>query len=98
MMLWLSVSVILKNKTAFDTQKGANLGIKCARMRLAVGRRRTRWGSFSATPDTLAAIGGKGAYFERGMGKGKEGDGNREREDGKGMEGREGSPCIRSHK
>ena len=26
-----------KNKAAFDTQKGANLGLKCARMRLAAG-------------------------------------------------------------
>ena len=28
MMLWLSVSVILKNKAALDTQKGASLGQK----------------------------------------------------------------------
>ena len=37
MMLWLSVSVIKKNKAAFDTQKGANLDLKCVRMRLAAG-------------------------------------------------------------
>jgi len=34
MMLWLSVSV-----SCIRTQKGANLGLKCARMRLAVGLR-----------------------------------------------------------
>jgi len=28
MMLWLSVSIILKNKAALDTQKGASLGQK----------------------------------------------------------------------
>ena len=40
----------LKNKAALDTQKGANLGLKRARMRLAAGLRgaRTRWGSLSA--------------------------------------------------
>ena len=79
-------------------------------MRLAAGSARTRWGSLSAPPDPLAAIGGgvptsKGERRE-GIGKGKERDGKREREDGKegegrkGMEGkvREGSPCMRSHK
>ena len=35
MMLWLSVSVIKKNKGALDTQKGASLRLKCVRMRLA---------------------------------------------------------------
>jgi len=39
MMLWLSVPVIKKNKAALDTQKGASLGLKCARMRLAAGLR-----------------------------------------------------------
>jgi len=38
-------------KAALDTQKGANLGLKCVRMR-------TRWGSLSAPPDPLVAIGG----------------------------------------
>ena len=28
MMLWLSVSIIFKNKAALDTQKGASLGQK----------------------------------------------------------------------
>ena len=27
----------MKNKAALDTQKGANLGLKCVRMRLAAG-------------------------------------------------------------
>ena len=39
LMLWLSVSVIFKNKAALDTQQGANLGLKCVRMRLAAGLR-----------------------------------------------------------
>jgi len=39
MMLWLSVSVILKNKPALHTQKGANLGLKCVRTRLEAGLR-----------------------------------------------------------
>ena len=41
----------LKNKSALHTQKGANLGLKCVRMR-------THWGSLSAPPDPIAAIGG----------------------------------------
>jgi len=39
MMLWISVSVILKNKAALHTHKGANLGLKCVRMRSAAGLR-----------------------------------------------------------
>jgi len=58
-MLWLSVSVILKNKAALDTQKGANLGLKCVRMRLVAGL----CPSLSTPPDPLAAIRGRGAYF-----------------------------------
>jgi len=74
----------LKNKAAFDTEKGANLGLKCARMRLAAGLARTRWGSAQAPPDHLAAIGGgvptskgrEGKKWEKGrkgMGRGREG-------------------------
>ena len=47
MMLWLSVPVILKNKAALDTQKGASLDLKCVRMRLTAGLRPDplgRWG------------------------------------------------------
>ena len=49
MMLWLSVSVILK-KAAFDTQKGANLGLKCARMRLAAGLHPDPLGELQRSP------------------------------------------------
>ena len=38
MMLWLCISN-LKNKAALHTQKGASLGLKCVRMRLAAGLR-----------------------------------------------------------
>ena len=31
------ISNLKKNKAALDTQKGASLGLKCVRMRLAVG-------------------------------------------------------------
>jgi len=43
----LSVSVIQKNKAALDTQKGANLGLKCVKMRLAPA------GGSWALPQTL---------------------------------------------
>ena len=60
----------LKNKAALDTQKGASLSLKCVRMRLAAGLRRTRWESLSAPPDPLVAIGG-GCLLLRGReGKG----------------------------
>jgi len=81
MMLWLSVSVIKKtNKAALDTQKGASLGLKCVRMRLAAG----------LCPDPLATIGGGCLLLSlgregMGMGKGKEGDGK-----GVGRKGRGG--------
>ena len=51
------ISNLKKNKAAFDTQKGANLGLKCAECVW------TRLGSLSAPPDPLAAIGGRCAYF-----------------------------------
>ena len=61
------------------------------------GSARTRWGSLSATPDPLAAIGG--AYFQgkgrEGKGKGKEGDGKGK--GGRAEEGRDGrgrTTCI----
>ena len=56
--MWLSVSVIKKNKVALDTQIGANLGLKCARMRLAAGLRPDPLGELERSPDPLAAIGG----------------------------------------
>ena len=89
----------LKNKAAFDTQKGANLGLKCARMRLAAGLRPDPLGELKRSPRPPSRNWGgmptsKGERRE-GMGKWKERDGKREREDGK---GREGSPCMHSHK
>jgi len=88
-MMWLSVSVIFKNKAAFDTQKGANLGLKCARMRLAAGlcpgQSPGPLGSLSALPDLLAAI-GEGCLLLRGR-EGKEGDGKREGRMGRGGRG-----------
>jgi len=104
MMLWLSVSVILRNKAAFDNQKGEKLGLKCARMRLVTGLCPDPLGELQRSPDPLAAIGGgvptsKGEGRE-GMGKGKEGMGRGKGRMGRGGrkgEGREGSPCMRSH-
>ena len=49
MMLWLSVSIILK-KAALDTQKGASLGLKCVRMRLAAGLRPDSLGKLERSP------------------------------------------------
>ena len=57
MILWLSVSVIEKNKAALDTQKGANLGLKCVRMRLAAGLRLDPLGELERSSRPLAAIG-----------------------------------------
>ena len=82
MMLWLRVSVIFKNKAGLHTQKGANLGLKCVRMLLAAGLRPGPLGELERSPDPLAAI-GDGCLLltgreEKGMGKGKEGDGKGE--------------------
>ena len=64
MMLWLSVSVILKNKAAFDTQKGAiNLGLKCARIRLAAGLCPDPLGELQRSPMPPSRNWGRGAYF-----------------------------------
>ena len=72
MMLWLSVSVILKNKAAFDTQKGANFGIIAPECVWRPGSARTRWGNLSAPPDPLAATGGR-EPASKGGAKGKNG-------------------------
>ena len=72
------------------------LRLKCTKFNFGL-RPRTRWGSLSAPPEPLAAIGGstsKGRGGEReeregereGKGKGKEGEG---KERGKGGRGRE---------
>jgi len=34
--------------------------VNCTKMRLVAGLRRTRWGSYSAPPDSLAIIRGRG--------------------------------------
>ena len=47
--------------TEIGTQKGANLGQKCVRMRLAAGLHPNPLGELERSPDPLAAIGG--AYF-----------------------------------
>ena len=54
MMLWLNVSVILKNQGALDTQKGASLGLKCFRMHLAAGLCPDPLGKLERSPDPLA--------------------------------------------
>jgi len=46
----------LKNKAALDTQKDANLGLKCVRMRLAAGLRPDPMGKLERSPRPLAAI------------------------------------------
>ena len=89
-----------KNKAALHTQKGANLGLKCARMRLAAGLRPDPLWELQRSPKPLAALGAgvptskgrKGNEWEKGRkgmgrGKGKMGTG-----------GKEGSPCMHSHK
>jgi len=63
MILWISVSVILKNKAALHTQKGANLGLKCARMRLAAVLRPDPLGELERSPRPLSRNWGRGAYF-----------------------------------
>ena len=55
----------LKNKAALDTQKGASLGLNASECVWRPGFARTRWGSLSAPPDPLAAIGG-GCLLLRG--------------------------------
>jgi len=69
----------LKNKAALDTEKGASLGLKCVRMRLAAGLRPDPLGKLERSPDPLAAIGGGCLLL-----KGREGNGKRE---GRGWQG-----------
>jgi len=63
MMLWISVSVILKNKAALYTQKGANLGLKCVRMRLVAGLRPDPLGELERYPRPPSRNWGRDAYF-----------------------------------
>jgi len=61
-MLWLSVSVILK-KAALDTQKGASLGLKCVRVSLAAGLRPDPLGKLERYPRPPSRNWGRGAYL-----------------------------------
>jgi len=105
MMLWLSVSVIFKkNKAAFDTQKGANIGLKCARMRLAARLRPDPLGELQRSPRPPSRNWGEGCLLLRGREgkeweKEKEGDGKREGRMGRGEEGRgrEGGLAMYAH-
>jgi len=67
-------------------------------MRLAAGLRPDPLGELERSPDPLAVIGGRGAYFQergKGRGKGKEGDGKGKGErEGEGREGRGRTTCI----
>jgi len=88
MMLWLSVSVIKKTKLHWILKKGANLGLKCVRMRLAAGLRPHPLGELERSPRLPSRNSGRGVPTSKGrewkeMEKGKEG-----MEKGKG--GREG--------
>ena len=56
-------SGVIQCFAALDTQKGANLGLKCVRMRLAAGLRPDPLGELERSLRPLAAIGGRGAYF-----------------------------------
>ena len=88
------ISNLKKNKAALDTQKGANLGLKCVRMHLAAGLCPDPLGELECSPRPLAAIGGGVPTSNgEGRGKGKEGDGKGERE---GRQGRERTTCYES--
>ena len=50
-------------KAALDTQKGANLGLKCVRMRLAAGLRPDPLGELQRSPRPPSRNWGRGAYF-----------------------------------
>jgi len=102
MMLWLRVSVIFKNKAALHTQKGANFGLKCVRMRLAAGLRPDPLGERERSPRPPSRNWGGVPTSKgdgKGMGKGKEGDGKGRRggEGGKERRGREGEGRLASH-
>ena len=58
MILWLSVSVI-KKQSCIRYSKGANLGLKCVRMRLAAGLRLDPLGKLQCSPRPLVAIGAR---------------------------------------
>ena len=78
----------ISNLKKTKLQKGASLGLKCVRMRLAAGLCPDPLGKLERSPDPLAAIGGGCLLLKeregKEMGKGKEGDGKEE-----GRKGRE---------
>jgi len=85
MMLWLSVSVIKKtNKAALDTQKGASLGLKCVRMRLAAGLRPHPLGKLERSPRPSSRNWGT---VPTSKGEGREENGKKKEGDGKGEVG-----------
>ena len=104
MMLWLSVSV-----SCIRYSKGANLGLKCVRMRLAAGLRPDPLGELERSPrphsrnwgvPLLRGREGKGSGKREGNGK-REGKGEREKgkkgekgRKGMGREGRGRTTCI----
>jgi len=61
----------LKNKAALDTQKGANLGLKCVRMRLAAGLCPDPLGELERCPRPSSRNWGEGCLLLRGR-EGKE--------------------------
>jgi len=82
---------ILKNKAALDTQKGANLRLKCVRMRLAAGLHPDPLGKLQRSPrpsshnwgrvptSKAEAKEGNGKREGRGWEGGREGEGRKER-------------------
>jgi len=80
----------LKKTAALDTQKGANLGLKCVRMLLAAGLCPDPLGELKRSPRPSSRNWGRVPISN---GEGREGNGKREergREKGKGRGGMEG--------
>jgi len=71
-----------ENTAAFDTQKGANLGLKCVKMRLAAGLHPGPLGELEHSPRPASRNWGDGILLLRGR-EGKEWEKGR-----KGMEGK----------
>ena len=89
MMLWLSVSVIKKTKLhGIILKTGANLGLKCGRMRFAAGLRPHPLGELQRSPRHPSRNSGEGCLLLRGR-EGK-GMGKRKEEKGRGRREREG--------
>ena len=95
-MLWLSVSV-----SCIRYSKGANLGLKCVRMRLAAGLCPDPLGELERSPSPHSRNWGvptsKGKGKGRGKGKEGEGKGGRGRKGRKRRGGSEGKGRLASH-